>query len=409
MAVCSFLGHRDIYDADIVDRLQAAAEQIINENDTVEFLLYQCGDFSNQCILAALRVRNIFSEKVRITLVLPEDYFAHPGRNLVYGKENIPLCMADRIVMPHIEPPKHKTGSYIRYSRTMQWMLQRSTHLIKYLYEHLYEAENRLADVPGLEVIDIASEKTVQAIAETVVTIPERARSVYLRVKAGDNFENIAEPLRVSPNRVRQILDSGCKKLRRHLNWRYLKVQFAEKGGRNQSCSIFSVGEMNQDVLTNLERTVNFLITVYNVKNFYIEAQYSRSILIKIIKYYSNLHQELRIIAVTDGKLHQENDVELEDISASCCPPCHAAVCVGRADCNGAKAMGIIPDMIDLANFCLCNLSAVPDIVTLQKCISQTKHTVLMDIGRICAKPEAREKLVPDRRETVFRQGDSMP
>lgn len=43
MAVCSFLSHESIYDADVEDRLQTAADQVVNENESVEFLLnYKC-------------------------------------------------------------------------------------------------------------------------------------------------------------------------------------------------------------------------------------------------------------------------------------------------------------------------------------------------------------------------------
>ena len=40
MAVCSFLGHRHIYGHDVQLRLQAAVNHLVEENDSVEFLLY---------------------------------------------------------------------------------------------------------------------------------------------------------------------------------------------------------------------------------------------------------------------------------------------------------------------------------------------------------------------------------
>jgi hypothetical protein len=120
--------------------------------------------------------------------------------------------------------------------------------------------------------------------------------------------------------------------------------------------------------------------------------QYSRSILVETIKHWSNPHQELRIIAVTDGNSHKENNIEPEDIRAACCPPCHGAVCVGRADYDAGNPLGLVPDMIDLADFCICNLSAVSDPVMLQRYASQTKHTVLLDMNRVCAVPRASDE-----------------
>lgn len=41
MAICSFFGHKDVYDADIDTMLQSAVEKVVEENKTVEFLVYQ--------------------------------------------------------------------------------------------------------------------------------------------------------------------------------------------------------------------------------------------------------------------------------------------------------------------------------------------------------------------------------
>lgn len=388
MIVCSFLGHRDIYDADITDRLQAAVERIVNKHNAVEFLLYQHGDFSSQCILAALRVRSIFPEKVRITLVLPEDYFEHSGRNFLYAKRHIPLYMVDKMVMPHIEPAKNEKDSYVRYMRTMQWIIQKSTHLICYLYEYLYEAESRLighvTQTPGLEVIDIASEKTVRVIAETAVTLPERERSVYLRMKDGDKLKDIAKLLNISSSRVQQILNSGCQKLRRHLNWKYLKVQFSEKGSRNQSCSIFSAGEITKEKRAGFDRIVDFLIEVYHVRTFYVEDVYIHSDFTVDLKRRVNSYQGLRIVAVTSPQNYPESDAELGDIGAECCPPCHAAVCVGWADHRDRSSLGTIFDMMDLASFCLCDFVTVSDFTKIQQYAAKAKRTVLLDLNRAC-------------------------
>lgn len=390
MAVCSFLGHRDIYDTDIEDRLQTAIERIVNENEAVEFLLYHRGDFSNQCILAALRVRSIFPEKVRITFILPEDYFEFPGKNPLYGKRHIPLCMADKIMMPHIEPAKNKKDSYILYRRTMQWMIQRSTHLVSCLYEDLCEVESRLkvyiASRPHLEIVDIASEKTVQTIAEMVLTIPEKEQSVYFRVKAGDTLKDIAKPLGVSSSRVQQILNYGCQKLRKHLNWKYLKVQFAEKGGRNQSCAIFSAGEITKEKRAWFGRIVDFLIEVCNVRTFYIEDVYTHSAFAKDLKQWSNSHRELRITAVVTHQNYPENSAELKDIGMGCCPPCHAVVCVGWADNRDRSPLGTTFDMIDLASFCLCDFTAALGLAEIRQYAARTKRTILLDLSRSCGK-----------------------
>ena len=57
MAICSFLGHEDVYDADIEARLQAAVNQVVAENDTVEFLLNFDRKFFYYCLLLQKNVQ----------------------------------------------------------------------------------------------------------------------------------------------------------------------------------------------------------------------------------------------------------------------------------------------------------------------------------------------------------------
>ena len=40
-AICLFFGHDDVYDPDIDNMLQSAVEKVVDENETVEFLVYQ--------------------------------------------------------------------------------------------------------------------------------------------------------------------------------------------------------------------------------------------------------------------------------------------------------------------------------------------------------------------------------
>ena len=72
MAVCSFLGHRHIYGHDVQLRLQAAVNHLVEENDSVEFLLYlwkSTEPFYALCLLAALRAKQCAPQKVTLTLV----------------------------------------------------------------------------------------------------------------------------------------------------------------------------------------------------------------------------------------------------------------------------------------------------------------------------------------------------
>ena len=60
MAVCSFAGHKEVYDADMASKMQTEVDCLVKENDAVEFLVYPVclsGMLSYFFLLAALRAR----------------------------------------------------------------------------------------------------------------------------------------------------------------------------------------------------------------------------------------------------------------------------------------------------------------------------------------------------------------
>lgn len=123
MAICSFLGHRELYDVDIEGRLQAAVDQIVAENDTVEFLLHDYGEFYNQCLLAAMRARSRNPQKVTITFVCD---------NMVKCRWIAPLYVADKVFILPKATYKSKDLT-LPFKRLVRWVIQNSTHLIRYI------------------------------------------------------------------------------------------------------------------------------------------------------------------------------------------------------------------------------------------------------------------------------------
>ena len=79
MAVCFFLskdsGFHGIYDADLHDRVQAAVDHILEENEDVTFLLHYYGGFYDICLQAVLKAKASRPERIAIAQVLSgEDY-----------------------------------------------------------------------------------------------------------------------------------------------------------------------------------------------------------------------------------------------------------------------------------------------------------------------------------------------
>ena len=142
MAICLFFGHDDVYDPDIDNMLQSAVEKVVDENETVEFLVYQHGRFYNRCFLAALKARSRYPGKVTITIALHKEYFEGRGVYAWYKYSWIPFCVVDKVIIL----PVDEFDATLSYRWMIRWLLARSTHLISYLYRGLLGIENRLFD-----------------------------------------------------------------------------------------------------------------------------------------------------------------------------------------------------------------------------------------------------------------------
>ena len=148
MAVCFFLskdsGFHSIYDTNIHDRVQAAVDHILEENEDVTFLLHYYGGFYDICLQAVLKAKASRPERVTIAQVLSgKDH----QRYMAEGATDISYCMVDEAVVPHVVVKgRQKAENSISYADMMYWMIQNSTHLISYLYESFGEAEDRFLD-----------------------------------------------------------------------------------------------------------------------------------------------------------------------------------------------------------------------------------------------------------------------
>ena len=49
MTVCTFAGHREVYQANIADKLDEAISRIIKNDDCFRFLVGGMGDFDGMC------------------------------------------------------------------------------------------------------------------------------------------------------------------------------------------------------------------------------------------------------------------------------------------------------------------------------------------------------------------------
>lgn len=339
MAVCSFLGHHDIYDVEIGSMLENAVERIAVENEKTEFLIYRCNSFYQKCFQAALKAKTHYPAKVTLTLILSEEDYSkdHTG--------GIPVCMVDKII-----PASSEDCNSMGHKKLIQWLVQQSTHLVSYIYRSLYEQENHILDFAqrrtDLHIVDITDEDTAQEILKRTIHISDRERFIFESLNEGRSPQELAETMGISVNRLRQVLHHGCRTLRENMRWRRSRMSAEKQNRRKSICSIFSTGEVTYKSLKTFEYITNFLLFQCGVTHFEITADDRESGFMYVLKKYPKQGRILYNIAPLQ---------------------------------NGFNA-----DMVDHSDFCVCNLSSSPYAEEISEYISQAKCCMLIDMGQVC-------------------------
>ena len=348
MAVCSFLGHRHIYGHDVQLRLQAAVNHLVEENDSVEFLLYlwkSTEPFYALCLLAALRAKQCAPQKVTLTLVADRleleprlaDKWTHPL-----------FFIADRLLPLSVSKDRNPLKVL---KRTVQWMVKQSTHVINGFYEDLFDRDDfvlNFARNAGVQIINVTAPELEQVILASSEQLPERQRFVFQMRKSGYTQKEIAIPQKLSV------------------------------------CSIFALGDANYKNLCVFSNCIRFLMTRYQIDQFCLEAETVHSGFMFALQQSIPLYHKIPTRAVA----WDAGSSELYDLKAEFCPPCDAAESIGgipAVDCR----ISTILELMDRSMFCICDLSASAYAQQILAHIPQTRQAVLLDIGKNTALPKS--------------------
>ena len=80
VTVCTFAGHREVYQANIPEKLDAALAEIIKSDDHIVFLVGGMGGFDGMCSSSVRRAKKKYPDKkIILELVLP--YLTHDLNN----------------------------------------------------------------------------------------------------------------------------------------------------------------------------------------------------------------------------------------------------------------------------------------------------------------------------------------
>lgn len=381
MVICSFLGDEfRIYDVDISSLVQTAVDQLIAENENVNFLVHLRGGFYDYCLEAALNARARRPQNVTITLILNEE---NHQRYLEEEQTNFPYCMFDKVYIPPMTSGR-KAGQEapVSSARLMRWMILNSTHLISGLYEVFFESENRFLELarktPSLKIISLINSETEQAIIENIALLPDRKREIYQSQIANHDIGEIAKELKITRKRAIQLLHDGRKILHWNMISRYNCLLHQLEKKQRVSCSVFSLGEPTYEALCRIEHIVSVLTSSFSVQKCYIEQALTHTAFTYVLRRSKTDLSKLFLIGVTDKEINIESEGEPKD----CCGPCNAIIRVTRDQSTAGENLGIIANMIDLADFCICDLSTTPLADKIREYATHGSGTILLDTSK---------------------------
>ena len=380
MVVCSFAGHKEVYDADLVSRMQAEVDRLVKEHEAVEFLVYPCGGYSYAFLLATLRVRTNYPEKVTITFVSRHsETGAMTSRELTYSyisDQVIPLDLKDAKINDPI----------IGDRRLLRWVVQKSTHLITYFYDRLYDVNSHsMKSLEAQEVISLTTHKTEDAILEAALRMTEKEQLVFQKMGEGCTLKETGKSFGIGSERARQILQHGCRTIREELGRRYRRALTAEKPSAPRTWGLFTLGPASYESLTRFKHIMVLLASEYDACDIYVEQSCVSSGFLFVLTDSTCLpyreHEKIHITALIGPDALPENDHAPDIIKETLCPPCHAVGYVSRADPGDCGAdFDIIADMIERMDFCLCDLSSTPFSEKIRAYAARTRRTVLLDM-----------------------------
>ena len=153
MTVCTFAGHREVYQANIADKLDEAISRIIKNDDCFRFLVGGMGDFDGMCSSAVRRAkRNYPNKQISLELILP-----YLTQELNENKSYYEISYDDVVVPIELAGVHYKSA----ITKRNRWMVDKSDWMIAFVYRDFGGAYTslRYAEKKGLQIINLAKEK----------------------------------------------------------------------------------------------------------------------------------------------------------------------------------------------------------------------------------------------------------
>lgn len=223
--VC-FAGVAYIIDQAAKKRLYEALEQIIRQENQVEFWYAGCYDaFETAALEYILKIKDSYpSCAIDIVAVMDPLKHDHPALEgipkEIIEEQGFPLGVVSRVEFaPRLEGKAEKyENRFVTHSRKVdRWVMDQCDTMLVFNYDTIPgPITNMVRQVEkkgSMTVISIFNPDRLRFIEDNLFALSEREQLIVRGLRAGRTFQSLGEELGVTLNRVQQIANRAGRRL----------------------------------------------------------------------------------------------------------------------------------------------------------------------------------------------------
>lgn len=382
--ICSFLGHSEMYDLGLFDRIKQTLYSIVRKNSKIEFLFQNdYHPFYFLCLAAVLEAKARFSHKsVTITFIGENNEPPYRWLNILNG-QLFPPCVFDRqIVLPTTDGTKFVQA----WKRTDREIIRLSNYLICYVYPDLADSFNDLYKFAVRQskttLFSVASTETAQFIRESVTRLTTIQQYIVCELENGKSYSSIGKALGITGQGARGKDHKGRKLLRTLARERFNQQCVADGPIPPAACTVLMPN--TADKLTPEEEDVfkgiiYFLMRQLHVSIFLVEQNNVYSSYVWLLRRITE--GAARIIVATHFMASEL--VDWESVTHRYVPPYDEVLNIDpQVKMRRAQYFRTLDTIMKRSEYIVCKLdSAYSKNVGLKKKITKHKHLKIFDLS----------------------------
>ena len=405
MAVCTIIGHSELYDADLDVKIEKAIAAIARQNEEIDFWFHRAFDFAYTVLMAVMRAKAKYSKKkITITLVDTEIRRKETQWTDLFLGWNFPPCVFDRLLVPPYadelqsasegEEESSDNAHNLRVWRKIErWVLRESDYCLCYTYRELMESKTSLYQyamrIKSLRMLDMTAPETTAFFRERVKRFPRSEYAIFCYWDQGDTLKSIGQRYGITGTAVERRLNHIRKKLRGLGQDRFKKMVPNVDARR---CGFVLTGVGTEEECRELRSTIAYLHRNHGVREYWVKDGFLASGYYGEVKNLLERWRDSRLIVLT---ARGENVDELvEDAWQRGSQYCGVKYFEPGCKTPRARNLRTLKHIMDSTDYCVYS-SAVESAFrdSIERHIRGRQPKVAFDIGNtdICIKKVEKE------------------